>query len=162
MQLRRENGLCCYCDDKFSPTHKCPNRHYFLFQVEDEDIEHVIENNNSAIPEPYVADEFEHHLSLNALNGSYGTDTMRFQGHIQGVAITVLLDSGSSDNFLQPKIANCLQLPIESTAQFPVLVGNGNSLTTMGYIADLPVDVQGNTLHIPVYLLPISGADLVL
>ncbi|PNY15076.1 retrotransposon-related protein [Trifolium pratense] len=32
----------------------------------------------------------------------------------------------------------------------------------MGYIADLPVAIQGNTLHIPAYLLPISGVDLVL
>ncbi|KAI5441763.1 hypothetical protein KIW84_010996 [Lathyrus oleraceus] len=42
------------------------------------------------------------------------------------------------------------------------MVGNGNSLTTSGYIADLPVEIQGHTLHIPVYLLPITGADLVL
>jgi hypothetical protein len=88
--------------------------------------------------------------------------TMHFQGHIQGVAITALLDSGSSDNFLQSRIANCLQLPIESTAQFPVLVGNGSSLTTLGHIADLPVTIQGKALHLPVYLLPITGADLVL
>lgn len=32
----------------------------------------------------------------------------------------------------------------------------------MGYINDLPVVIQGNTLHLPVYLLPITGADLVL
>lgn len=87
---------------------------------------------------------------------------MRFQRHIQGVAITVLLDSGSSDNVLQPRIENCLQLPIESSSQFPILVSNDNSLTTMGYIIDLPVDVQGNTLHLQVYLLPITGADLVI
>ncbi|KAI5395213.1 hypothetical protein KIW84_061712 [Lathyrus oleraceus] len=160
MQLRREKGLCYYCDDKFSPTHKCPNSHYFVFQVEDDDTAQAIENNDSAIPDSYIVDDSEHHLSLNALNGSHGTGTMRFQGRIQGVAITVLLDSGSSDDFLQPRIANYLQPPIESTAQFPVLVGNGNSLTTMGYIVDLPVGVQGNTLHLPVYLLPITGADL--
>jgi hypothetical protein len=35
-------------------------------------------------------------------------------------------------------------------------------LTTFGHIADFPVTIQGNTLHLPVYLLPITGADLVL
>ncbi|KAI5394606.1 hypothetical protein KIW84_061301 [Lathyrus oleraceus] len=42
------------------------------------------------------------------------------------------------------------------------MVGNGNSLTTLGLIAELPVNIQGHILHIPVYLLPITGADLVL
>lgn len=32
----------------------------------------------------------------------------------------------------------------------------------MGYIAELAVIVQGHTLQLPVYLLPITGADLVL
>jgi hypothetical protein len=40
------------------------------------------------------------------------------------------------------------------------LVGNGNSLTAEGFIEQLPV--QGQTITLPVYLLPISGADLVL
>lgn len=163
MQLRREKGLCYYCDEKFSITHKCPNRHYYLLQMEDDEL-----NLQPEPPDLYGASEIdltgeiEHHLSLNALNGSHGAGTMRFQGQIHGIDVTVLLDSGSSDNFLQPRIANCLQIPIQSTTQFPVLVGNGNSLTTMGYIDDLPVVIQGNTLHLPVYLLPITGADLVL
>ena len=43
-----------------------------------------------------------------------------------------------------------------------VLVGNGNALTVEGLIQDLEVKIQGHTLKLPVYLLPISGADLVL
>ena len=164
MQIHREKGLCYYCDDKFSINHKCPNRHYFLLQMEDDD--------NEPHPHPDITleslaksmpiEDSEHHLSLNALNGSHGLGTLRFRGQIQGMDVTVLLDSGSSDNFLQPRIAQSLHLSVQSTTQFQVLVGNGNSLTTMGYISDLPVTIQGNTLHLPVYLLPISGADLVL
>ena len=43
-----------------------------------------------------------------------------------------------------------------------VLVGNGNALTAEGLIQDLEVKIQGHTLKLPVYLLPVSGADLVL
>lgn len=35
MQLRREKGLCYYCDEKFSPTHKFPNNHMLLLQTDD-------------------------------------------------------------------------------------------------------------------------------
>nr|KYP37665.1 Transposon Ty3-I Gag-Pol polyprotein [Cajanus cajan] len=87
---------------------------------------------------------------------------MRFQGSIQGVSIQILLDSGSYDNFLQPQLANYLKLPVEPISSFQVMVGNGNSLTVEGLIQELKVSVQGHTLTLPVYLLPVSGADLVL
>jgi hypothetical protein len=151
MQLRREKGLGCYCDDKFSITHKCPNHHFLLLQVDEEDaIPHFSETPDSPTPQPSHVGDFEHHLSLNALNGSHGAGTLCFHGQIQGVHVSVLLDSGSSDNFLQPRIAHCLNIPIESTEQFKVMVGNGNSLETMGYIVELPVIVQGHTLQLPV------------
>ncbi|KAI5394533.1 hypothetical protein KIW84_061253 [Lathyrus oleraceus] len=44
---------------------------------------------------------------MNALNGSHGAGTLQFQGHVQGISISVLLDSGNSDNFIQPRIAHC-------------------------------------------------------
>jgi len=43
-----------------------------------------------------------------------------------------------------------------------VLVGNGHSLVVEGLVQELEVSVQGHTLKILVYILPISGADLVL
>lgn len=161
IQLRRSKGQCFYCDDKFTPSHRCPNKHYLLLQIDDSD-------SPEQEPDPPDADsllqilETEHHLSFNALNGAHSAGTLRFQGHIQGVQVQVLLDSGSSDNFLQPRIAQCLKLPIQQAPQFQVLVGNGSTLTASGLIQDLPVTIQGHNLHLPVYLLPITGADLVL
>jgi hypothetical protein len=35
MHLRREKGLCYYCDDRFSFQHRCPNKHLFLLQLDD-------------------------------------------------------------------------------------------------------------------------------
>nr|KYP53804.1 hypothetical protein KK1_024378 [Cajanus cajan] len=87
---------------------------------------------------------------------------MKFQGSIKGMRVQVLLDSGSSDNFLQHRIAQCLKLPIEPIPNFQVLVGNGNALVAEGLIRDLEVTIQGHALKLPVYLLPVSGADLVL
>nr|KYP65500.1 hypothetical protein KK1_011736 [Cajanus cajan] len=91
---------CFTCDEKFSPSHKCPN--------------------------------------------------------------TILLDSGSSDNFLQPQLAHCLKLPVEPTSSFQVLVGNGHALIVEGMVRNVEVMIQGHSLHLPVYLLPVSGVDLVL
>lgn len=55
----------------------------------------------------------EHHLSLNELKGSNNTNTLRFQGEVGNITLQILIDGGSSDNFLQPRIAQFLKLPIE-------------------------------------------------
>jgi hypothetical protein len=158
-QLRRAKGLCYTCEEKFTLDHKCPNRTYLFFTTgEGEgDGDPTVES-----VEPETTTEIEHHLSFNVLKGSRGLGTLRFQGSIQGVEVQILLDGGSSDNFLQPRIANCLKLPIQAAESFKVLVGNGHSLTAEGFVENLQVQVQGHTLQLPVYLLPVTGADLVL
>lgn len=65
--------------------------------------------------------------------------TLRFTGSIQGVKRQILLHCGSSDNFLQPHMAQFLRLPGQPAATFQVLVGNGNTLNVEGYIDDLQV-----------------------
>ncbi|XP_073225570.1 uncharacterized protein [Cicer arietinum] len=161
IQLWRDKGQCFYYDEKFSPTHRCPNKHYLLLQVDDLDPPEPETDPPDSDPLLVVL-ESEHHLSFHALKGVYSAGTIGFQGQIQGVQIQVLLDSGSSDNFLQPRIAQCLKLTIHEASQFQVLVGNGSTLTTSRLIQDLPVTIQGHTLHLSVYLLPITSADLVL
>lgn len=165
MQLRRDKGLCFTCDEKFSFSHRCPNRQYLLLQADDEDI---VTSEEGLLDSPVDATDEEtqntqdHHLSFNALNGSAGVGTLQFLGHIQGKPVQVLIDSGISDNFLQPRIAKFLQLPVEHASQFKVLVGNGQSLEVAGFVNNLQVSIQGHTITLPVYLLPLIGADLVL
>jgi len=119
MQIHREKGLCYTCDEKFTSSHRCPNRQYLLLQMDDDD-------NDELQPDPFTVNEealgnlsLDHHLSYNALKGSLGLGTMKFSGTISGMAVQILLDSGSSDNFLQPRIAKCLKLPIEIAPKFP-------------------------------------------
>lgn len=104
----------------------------------------------------------ESHLSFNALIGSSGVGTMRFPGLLNGLPIQIVLDSGSFDNFLQPRIAKYLKLPIEPIQNFKVLVENGSTLVVEGFISNLEFTIQTHSLIILAYLLPISGVDLVL
>ena len=57
----------------------------------------------------------EHHLSLNALKGGRGVGTIRFMAYIDKLPVKVLVDGGSSDNFLQPRVAKFLKLLVEPT-----------------------------------------------
>ena len=95
------------------------------------------------------------------MKGTVGRGTIRFKGFINGHEIQVLLDGGSSDNFIQ-RIAKFLHLPVEPSPKFQVVVGNGNQLECKGEIKQIPLVIQGHCLQVSTFLLPIAAAELVL
>jgi hypothetical protein len=104
----------------------------------------------------------EHHLSLNAMKGDSNMGVLRFPGSIEHIKVQVLIDGGSLDNFVQPRIAKFPKIPVEPGPVFRVLVGNGEIMTAEGVIRELPLNIQGNEMKIPVYLLPVAGADVII
>lgn len=73
MQLRREKGLCYWCDDQFSLTHKCPKRQIMMLQFDDteEDSQPEPEKNQLDMTYPKLdIATYDHHLSLNAMKGT--------------------------------------------------------------------------------------------
>ncbi|CAJ2641138.1 unnamed protein product [Trifolium pratense] len=164
-QMRHEKGLCYWCDEKFSFTHKCPNRQLMLLQCEDDEEDQVLDGlpqSAEIITNTLDTTQTEHHLSLNAMKGTSNMGVLRFTGSIEHLGVQVLIDGGSSDNFLQPRIVKILKLPIELGPQFNVLVGNGETMTAEGIVQKLPLDIQGHKLEVPVFLLPVAGADVIL
>jgi len=152
------------CDEKYSPTHRCVNKHYFLLQCEDEIPPELDPNVQSQQIVQNQFEEFDHtpHLLYNAMKSTTVRDTIRFTGFIQGHKIQILIDGGSSDNFIQPRVAKFLHLPIYQTPQLKVLVGNGEQLECQGKVQNIPVQIQGHSLYILAYVLPIAAAELVL
>lgn len=95
------------------------------------------------------------------MEGSNNLGILRFIGQIEGITVQILVDGGSSDNFLQPRLAHFLYLSIEPPPPFNVLVGNGQTMAIEGMIPNLTVTIQGHHLQVPVYLLSVLGADIV-
>ncbi|PNX99071.1 retrotransposon-related protein, partial [Trifolium pratense] len=167
MQLRREKGICYYCDEKFSPQHRCPNKHLMLLQLDDvESVESDTDSGEQFSPSiEQNSDSLDHHLSLNAMNGCSSLGTLRFTGQVLGKDVQILVDGGSTDNFFQPRLAKFLKLPIEPVSNFNVLVGNGHKMVaeaTLGpHVADYSplslkfflsgkfVTLQGTAPHSP-------------
>lgn len=110
--------------------------------------------------EPHIPGHF--HLSLYALTGQPSPKTLRFHAFIHGHMVSVLVDSGSSHNILQPRIATFLGLMVQPIDAFSVMVGNGSFLNCTGHRVDVPISICNYKFHIPFYLLPIHGADVVL
>jgi len=84
MQLRRDKGLCYFCDEKFSFNHKCHNRRFPFLQLEESSMEGDKDSPDTGqsvlIEEPLIED---HHLSLNALKGGIDVGTIRFLTYVR-------------------------------------------------------------------------------
>lgn len=87
-------------------------------------------------------DDETHHLSLNAMWGSHGVGTIRFTGQVGSITVNTLVYGGSSDNFIQPIVAQVLKLPVEPVHDLRVLVGNGEIVSVEGIIQQLPLQIS--------------------
>lgn len=159
MQERRAQGLCYNCDKKFVTGHRCAIGKYLLLIIEpDEDLTDVPEQVDP-VEEP--TDTY-FHISLQAVTGQPSPKTLKFRGTIDGLSVSVLIDTGSTQNILQPRIAHHLQLPHNRIPKFSVMVGNGSRIHCSGRCPHVPISLQNTLFHIPFYLIPIEGADVVL
>ena len=75
--------------------------------------------------------------------------------------IQVLIDGGSLDNFLQPRIAKFLNFPIKPAPTFRVNMGNGHHMIAEGLVRNVKVQMKGHIIEVPIYLFPISGVYLI-
>lgn len=101
------------------------------------------------------------HISLHALAGVSASDTFRLYGLISSARITILVDSGSTHNFVQPRVAKFLNLPMEDTMALRVMVGNGSVQHCEQLCPDTKVLIQGHTFTVTLCVLPLSGADVI-
>ncbi|KAA3483406.1 transposon Ty3-G Gag-Pol polyprotein [Gossypium australe] len=164
-QAHREKGLCYYCDAKYMPGHKYKDPQLFL--LDDEGTSIV----SSQPPQLLVAsdgDDIDKSgqdqslVSLNALAGGIHPNTIRVMGNIFGHQVRILIEGGSTHNFIQSRVTKHLGLSITSTPNFRVIVGNSQKLQNDGCIKDLCLRVQGTEIVTNFYVLPLEGIELVL
>lgn len=148
-------GECYFCPEKWSRGHRCNGQYYLLVANEEEEEEAEIE------PEPEVIHEGDVSV-LQSLAGSTTPRSIRLKGEIKGQIVDVLVDGGSTHNFIHPKTVEKLQLVLAANESFRVYVGNGDSLTCRARCSQLSLLVQGNRFSVDLFVLAIHGHDVVL
>ncbi|KAA8521559.1 hypothetical protein F0562_012232 [Nyssa sinensis] len=69
-------------------------------------------------------------ISLHAILGAYASETMRVRGGIGHISTTVLVDSGSTHNFMSEVLAKKVGLQLENGGRFEVIVASGETLSS--------------------------------
>ena len=63
------------------------------------------------------------------------------KGHLQNVEVQVLVDGGSTHNFVQERLALFLRLQIVPLPHFQVLVENGEKISYSGKCSEVILDL---------------------
>ncbi|GAV58488.1 RVP_2 domain-containing protein [Cephalotus follicularis] len=97
-----------------------------------------------------------------AFDGQHTPKTICLQGMYQSHRLQVLVDNGSTHNFIQERLVSNLGISKVDIKPFHVYVGNGEVLTCSSKCVNIPITLQGHEFQLDLYILTIKGAEVVL
>lgn len=100
-------------------------------------------------------------LSQVALKGIDAPRTMKFVGHIAGMDILALLDSGSSHSFISTVVAQSIQGITTTAKTLQVQVANGDNLQCSQELVNTTWTISGVSFTLTLIVLQLSTYDLI-
>ena len=88
--------------------------------------------------------------------------TFRMYGSVHHHKVTILVDGSSTQNFIQAQVAQFLTLHTTVINPLQVMIGNGGTLICQQVCPNVPLMVQGHSFNLDLFILGLSGADIVL
>ncbi|GKC75620.1 protein ABC transporter 1, mitochondrial [Tanacetum coccineum] len=155
-QEKRAQNLCFYCDQKYTPWHKCSRQLFSIVLLADEELDCEEEYMEE---ESLMLDEVPR-VSLNALNGINSFQTMRITGKIGKHEVHILVDYGTTLNFLDVNVAKQVGCKIKSTYPLAVTVGGGRKLISDVVCKNFEWQLQGDTFYTDMMILPLGGCEM--
>lgn len=150
MDQRKKDGLCYFCDDKYVPGHRC--KHLYRLELvadhaeADDRASEVDEDKSSlhallALQTPLRDDGSV--VSVRAYTGvrSAKFRTLKLPVFLGGLKLTALVDTGSTNNFIDENVAAHLGLSTLAGTQRNIRVGNDDIIQSPGVIPGVPVVV---------------------
>ncbi|XP_074327634.1 uncharacterized protein LOC141665550 [Apium graveolens] len=168
MAIRREKGLCYNFDEAFVPGHKCAKQQLFLMVGEEatevEGGDHTEEDQTLSSSEEDTGKEGDDDcgVSIHALSGTHGLHTMKFQGFMKGKSVKILLDTGSTHNFVSQSFAKQMTLNTESCRKMKVTLADGTTLNFAQKIVGMSWKMGEIGFSSNFHAIPLGGYDLVL
>ncbi|GJR87380.1 reverse transcriptase [Tanacetum coccineum] len=165
VELDKKHAISLFLEglkNEIMPGHKCAGQLFSLVVLPDE--EEYEENCEEETEENKVVDEFEEiqpHISLNALTGINNFQTMRVLGTVGKHVVHILVDCGSTHNFLDKNVARKFRCQMRPTVPLPVIVADGNNLVTTSECKNFKWKFGNNVFTTDVMLLPLGGCDMV-
>jgi hypothetical protein len=169
MEERRKKGLCYNCDSKWNPGHRCVAPKLFLLEHVEVGENEIFADSPASVPVDPMSDLIEFsdgeivpEISLHAVTGSIHPKTMRVSGYLGNLKVVILIDSGSTHNFMDAALIHKLQLLINKASVVKVQVANGEVIVSEGKCDGVKVTVQEQSFTFDSYVIVLAGCDIVI
>jgi hypothetical protein len=168
MVERQLKGLCYNCDDKYFSGHKCKEKNIFMAIFEDiseEDVETPLMSESpesTNITPPSDPPKVELFISLNALTGFSIPQTLNLIGYIKHRKVIILVDSGSTHNFIHRHIDQETHCYIHAINNFQIMIANGGSMKCGGRCENVCLQIGDYHLKSHMFVIDMGGCDIVL
>lgn len=129
LQDRRKKGMCYSCPEKWVRGHVCANQQLLLLDVlADRSVDMEVTD---------CDDQEDQHVEIIAcavygISAPQNIQTMKVTGLIKNCPVIVLLDSGSSHNFISLSVAKKLGWSVDANTSFEVMIANGGTISSKG------------------------------
>ncbi|GJZ40777.1 putative mitochondrial protein [Tanacetum coccineum] len=166
LEEKRAKHLCFFCDQKYTPGHKCSGQMYSLEVVASEEM--FEEDDDCVLTEQGMVNAIEEEelvrpqISLNAMTGVPSYQTMRVRGYVGKQLLHILVDSGSTHNFLDLSAARKMGCKMRKMCPLQVSVANGQVMSSMYECKDFQWELQGKIYITDVIIIPLGGCEMVL
>ncbi|XP_074282563.1 uncharacterized protein LOC141607104 [Silene latifolia] len=172
VQERRAKNLYFNCNETWAPNHKCTTQLHSIQVLTLEADEGDGSDSGEGLAEGleqsvqsvqyWQEDTVPPLISLNVIHGNASYQTMRVTGKMKGNPIHILIDSGSTHNFLDTTTTHKLGCQIKSTCPFMVTVANGETIISKSMCQGFKWHIQGHGFATDVKLVPLGGCEMVL
>jgi hypothetical protein len=168
MAKRQLKGLCYNCDDKYFTGHKCKEQNIFMAiskDISEEDVETPLVSESPEITDitpPSDPPEVELIISLNALTGFSTPQTLKLIGYIKHWKVIILVDSGSTHNFIHHCIAQETHCYIHAVNNFQIMIANGGSMKCGGHCENVCLQIGDYHLKSHMFSIDMGGCGIVL
>jgi hypothetical protein len=114
------------------------------------------------ITPPSDLPEVELVISLNALTSFFAPQTLKLIDYIKHQKVIILVDSGSTHNFIHRRIAQETHFYIHVVNNFQIMIANGGSMKHGGRCENVRLQIGDYHLKYPMFSIDMGGCDIVL
>jgi hypothetical protein len=159
-------GLCYNCDEKYFPGHKYKEQNIFMAMSEDVSEEEAIVSPVDEIPPPsnltpsFDPPEVEPMISLNSLTGFSTPQTLKLISYIKNRKVIMLMDNGSTHNFIHRCISQEFNWYIRVINNFQIMISKGGSMKCGGHCENMQLQIGQYHLKSHIFAIDMSGCDI--
>jgi hypothetical protein len=114
------------------------------------------------LPQDPDLEETSPTISCHALTGINTPQTLKIQGYIKNKKVTILIDSGSTHNFINYKYEKDFDYFVYPAPEFQVMIADGGTINCSTKFHSIKLNMGDNFLDRPMTAIQMGRVDVVL